>query len=647
MPMLMGSTGPPSVRPSGAQGVRSATATTATPYQRADDALAFTIWRFLTGAPLDGVVRTNATWAHRATAVYTDVGRLPGRWSRWPRLARAAIRWAGLAVAGWAAASYQQDPEGTVRTVGLTLVAAVCLAGFGLGWRTAGRALTARHRRDWVLPTHVAVRRLVDPNIPADADPATYMSIPRNYAESGGHPIRIELPADYLRDQMRDNAIVTGMSTKLGLQDVEPRWHLRGRDHYLMLYRRVYPPDVVVMDDADVMALIEGARESAPLAGLTHGRIPVYLDFDVDSPHWLVVGGSGGGKSVLVMAVMAQGLHNGWAASFLDRKLVSHKWARGIPGTDYWRTIPQMHEGLCVLGRELARRNAIVDAWDDDDSDPDVGPRHFVIIEEANATVRKLKAYYDATKGPGDPKKSPALEALEDLQFMGREFRMHVVMAAQSGTVNALGGPEIRENFAIRSMARYTVNAWRMLVPEVTPIPRSERHRGRWQMVIGGLATPTQVLYLGKPNKMRNQARAWALSGVRPVEAGGSPAWQAYVAGELPELPADDLVSSVSSVSSPSPTRANADDMSSPPHLRVVSDDPRAELVTLREALAEGLVGPTLGAVKRASTRDPEFPPPAQPAEVRGQEHRYRRNELAAWHAGRLSSARVTRAEGE
>ena len=47
----------------------------------------------------------------------------------------------------------------------------------------------------------------------------------------------------------------------------------------------------------------------------------------------------------------------------------------------------------------------------------------------------------------------------------------------------------------MRCLARYTVNAWRMLVPEAA-MPRASRTLGRWQIVVGGVATETQVCYL-------------------------------------------------------------------------------------------------------------------------------------------------------
>jgi hypothetical protein len=82
---------------------------------------------------------------------------------------------------------------------------------------------------------------------------------------------------------------------------------------------------------------------------------------------------------------------------------------------------------------------------------------------------------------------------------------VNVLAIAQMLTARAIGGPEARENFGIRCLARYTTNAWKMLVPEAS-MPRAGRTLGRWQVVIGGTATEVQVAYL-TPKQARDLAK--------------------------------------------------------------------------------------------------------------------------------------------
>lgn len=47
----------------------------------------------------------------------------------------------------------------------------------------------------------------------------------------------------------------------------------------------------------------------------------------------------------------------------------------------------------------------------------------------------------------------------------------------------------------MRQLARYSVDAWRMLAPKVHPAPKSTKHQRRAQVVSGGTAPETQVLF--------------------------------------------------------------------------------------------------------------------------------------------------------
>ncbi|MFI2215176.1 hypothetical protein [Streptomyces sp. NPDC020141] len=79
-----------------------------------------------------------------------------------------------------------------------------------------------------------------------------------------------------------------------------------------------------------------------------------------------------------------------------------------------------------------------------------------ILLEEVNATMAQLKRYWAKTRESGDPKTSPAVEALAEILFMGRQVRLHVLLVAQSATANAGGGPTTRESFATSAAASMT-----------------------------------------------------------------------------------------------------------------------------------------------------------------------------------------------
>jgi hypothetical protein len=149
-----------------------------------------------------------------------------------------------------------------------------------------------------------------------------------------------------------------------------------------------------------------------------------------------------------------------------------------VPGVRYFRGIGEIHAALLELGKEGRRRNVAFDDIDIDDPAPQF-PRLVVICEELNATMSMLKLYWHNNREPGDQPTSPAIVALGQLLFMGRAVRIHVLAVAQLATAKDLGGPEQRENYAVRILARYTANAWKMLVPECTYTPSTRHPAGR------------------------------------------------------------------------------------------------------------------------------------------------------------------------
>jgi hypothetical protein len=233
-----------------------------------------------------------------------------------------------------------------------------------------------------------------------------------------------------------------------------------------------------------------------------------------------------------------------------------------------------------------------------------------ILLEEANATIAKLKRYWTKIRktradedGPADPKESPAIDALREILFMGRAVKMHVLLVAQSATAAALGGPEVRECFATRILARYTQNAWKMLVPEVTPIPRSTRHVGRAQVVLGGIATETQVLFMSD-----TEATEHAMSGL----VAPAPNLSRHAGPRVypPGLTSNDLCDVTSGVT-----------------LSLVGP----ALYHLAAAAREEVVPMTADALRQAKRRDPNFPP--------GTDGKWTAEELQDWYQNRTTKS--------
>ncbi|MEU6504496.1 pRL2-11 [Streptomyces californicus] len=615
------------------------------------ESVAFGIVRFLAGRPMDGERKTDATFWRSGTRVLPKV---EGRVSRssyragWKRLTFRISSLAALGAGGYQAGWVHQDatvataqqiwanPEPALAALEQTGMAAASTAAVTTA---AYFALTRKRRelmREWVLPLHEALALPL--RLPEQTDPRGYLHIPQGFSEDDA-VIRVDVPGrlDFSKDLVVD--IIT---TKLALEGVTFSWHLAGRETYVTVKKTRKPPARAAFTEPKVREIVAAAKESAPVIGIgSAGRI-VTVDLDAESPHILVNASTGGGKSVTLRCIACQMLHHGSLVYVLDTKRISHPWAPGLTGVTYCRDIADIHDQLIALGQEGRRRTRVADELGIDADPKDIGPRLLILLEEVNATMKMLARYWEKTRESGDPKVSPAVDALNEILYMGRQLRMHVLLVAQSATARALGGPEVREQFSTRILARYSVNAWRMLAPEIHPAPKSTKHHGRAQVVSGGSARETQILFFTEA-----EAREWATTGTPAPPAVGAqtgpvplqkPPADSLTDAWSPELPpateppADrDVLADAWSLT---PTPAPAADPGGPtdhtPPPTAPGDDDQA--VGLRQAAEHHLPGITLAALRFARANDPAFPTPAA---KRGTELLYKARDLKKWARNR------------
>lgn len=572
-------------------------------------------WRFATGAPMDGRARTNAGWFAPGTRALTQTGRAT-RWAHLPRHQRAGWRFAVFAVV--VAVLY-----GLVVAPTLTrwLLALATLGGTALlGWRGWRWWRVRQHVERYVRPLHVVLSTPL--GLPAMTKPTDWLDIPLDFQSNEEAPVKVTLPPQFTGSAEGRRMVTDIVSDKLGLSDFDATFHMIGAAPNVVFRLAPRPPDKVRF--AAVRQAFEAAPDSAPVIGFGNRGKVIAVDLDSESPHILVSASSGGGKSVIIRTILSQGLNRGAQAIVLDVKRQSHRWVRGNPNVRYYRDVEDIHEALIGLAAEGDRRNHLTDDIPDDvdTTKLDLGPRIFLVAEEMNATITRLQRYWNRIRTNADPKTSPAVDALGEILFMGRAVKIHVIAVAQLATARTLGGPELRENFATRILARYTVNAWRMLAPEIWPMPKSSRKPGRVQVVLAGNALETQVAFLTD-----SEAREWALAGGSQQSV---PEWRAggAVAPSQRRSDRDELGTTAETVPA-------TEDGDGGRHLRVVRN-PEDEQIGLREAIDRDVVWGSLAAVRKARTRDPEFP---DSVGMRGQEALYRVGDLQRWQRNRPRQA--------
>lgn len=341
-------------------------------------------------------------------------------------------------------------------------------AGAGTWLVVFGTMLTA-HRMMWVRPLHKGVCRAAGFDV--DDKARWYLTVPRDRTRDGVE-FFVGVVEDFQHTDANQKKVIDLTRKKLGLG--EERWSAhfeeKGRHNYCVFRPKEPMPTVVRFSDPEVRALVEKAKPSAPLFGIGRGGVPVYFDIDSDSPHVLLSTSTGGGKSWTIHNLTAQLMAKGAHVAVLDYKLISHTWVHYLQGDGVLRyefEIEAIHDALVELGQEARRRYDMWKGVDLDDPEPQY-PRLIIVCEELNATMNKLKAHWREIKPKGDTDMmGPAVGALRDILFMGRQVKVHIFAVAQYAIANDLGGPAARECFGIRLYVKtWSKQNWNTITPQ-------------------------------------------------------------------------------------------------------------------------------------------------------------------------------------
>lgn len=560
------------------------------------------LWRIFSGAPLDGRVRQEQE---------------PGRWHHVPRPRRAAIRGGSIVATVFVAVEFVRHRRGTLET---GAVIAAVLAGLAAWWMY-GKVRNWRHHRDWVNPLNLAL----PPGI-------TVAELTRDRSRTV-----LALPAGFTGDDKDTKLIMQAARAKLNPgAELKGAWSLHGKNPQVTITLIEPPPGFVgfpaIQSHADL------AEEHEIVLGLgrpdkqfPHG-VPFIVSVDNDSPHLGISAGSGDGKSVTGRNTGCQLAHHGALIACLDAKLMSQHWAAGLPNVAYARTPAEIHALAIWLAAEVDRRNgfALRHADVEGKVHGSVGARIIGILEEMNITQAILTAYWKSIDGKG---RSPAVLALDFVAFSGRAVHVNLLYIGQrlSAKATSGGSGDARENLGVLLMSNPAASTWKMLVGDRHALPPATSEVGRLQVVTAKEVTEVQGAYLTGA-----QARAYATSGVVAVPRSDMPCVGGLAPIGTPERAAQDVPD------------MNAIEGNTP-DLRIVPDIPRPALppprITIVEAVAEGISGPSVEAVRKALRPDRQRPgvSPPLPVGTRGNADEYDRVEWCDWEEARRQPRRLVR----
>lgn len=285
-----------------------------------------------------------------------------------------------------------------------------------------------------------------------------------------------------------------------------------GQTSELRYQKRSTIPDKVPF--ASVRGLIEKAPEHKILLGMDAQEKPVHLDFDSDSPHFLITAGTGGGKTSMQRNCGAQCLHKGHEVFIFDPKFLSHIWARGRANVTVVSEAAEMHALFMALAGELEKRKRETDGLTYKDPIP-TWTRKVLILEELSVAIAELRAWWQSPAGGNHKGEPPSVAALRKILNQGRFLMVNVIAGANRFDANQTGGGAARDQYAWIGLAEHSHHVIDMLAKGAPVEPKTrEDRKGRMQIVNGHDVTEIRVVWWEdnerKPTKAKQaELEAW------------------------------------------------------------------------------------------------------------------------------------------
>ena len=164
----------------------------------------------------------------------------------------------------------------------------------------------------------------------------------------------------------------------------------------------------------------------------------------LDSPHSLVAGKTGAGKTVFLRTLCTQAARRGWAIVLVDFKGGSYSdlvdWPNvHIVSSDPYDSIATIHRMYALMNDRNARGRWDQKVWDNN-------VPYLIVIDEFTQLTEVIKRVWANAKPKGGPKDPPTITELGELARLCRTARMHLVVGMQRPDADFLS-TEVRDNF--------------------------------------------------------------------------------------------------------------------------------------------------------------------------------------------------------
>lgn len=278
-----------------------------------------------------------------------------------------------------------------------------------------------------------------------------------------------------------------------------------------------------------------GEVDKIPIAVSTAGE--VIINLKSQSPHILIAGTTGGGKTTTASVIIAHMAARGGLVSICDPKMVGyqqnfeglHNVQVSVPDPD--DDVAAMIEMVDEFYRDMRSRYAYIREHKSREL-PGSFPTRVLVIDEMGSFVLMIKEDWEIHRPRGAANRPPTLDKLRKILFQGRFSRTIVVCAVQHANATAIGGSgssDMREMYGMRiSCGAPGDHGGDMLfgssdIPQINTI-HGEEVAGRGLVSRdGGDVMPVQLADITQDRARQIAARGAARFGVVTIETDDDP----------------------------------------------------------------------------------------------------------------------------
>lgn len=236
------------------------------------------------------------------------------------------------------------------------------------------------------------------------------------------------------------------------------------------------------------------------------------------TPHFLVNGATGAGKTVLMRGVVVELTRpeRGWRVRIGDPKRVEFIGLKNWSNVEIVATsTPDIVATIHDTNVEMEKRYQAMENGEDDSFEP-----LFLLLDEFRYFYGQVNTWWQSVKPSGAPKECPILDEFNAIAVLGRTADVHLIVGTQRPDAQFLGG-DTRDQFGARcSLGRLSPEGARMMWAAHhigVSVPRGCPGRGT-AVSVEGQPVEMQSYWTPDPTKASGEDRE-LLEAMRPQES--------------------------------------------------------------------------------------------------------------------------------